>query len=285
MARTISYQTLSFKSWLAIGLFTLTVFGLSPANAAPSPDLWPRWQTHAAGDTQVVDYSLWDKLLDKYLVTGHPSGINRFRYAGVSPADRQILADFLENLQQVKVTSLNPREQKAYWVNLYNALTVKVILDHYPVKSIMDIDISPGVFSNGPWDARLLTIEGEKVSLNDIEHRILRPIFRDNRLHYALNCASLGCPNLQPKAFTAANTEKLLEAGARAYINSPRGARIDKGSLYVSSIYTWFQVDFGDSQAGVIKHLLRYAQGGLADALRTYSNGLHDEYDWSLNEG
>jgi hypothetical protein len=284
MAKIISYRTFALKSWLVIGLFTLTALGFSLANAAPSPDLWPRWQTHVAADTQVVDYSLWDKLLAKYLVTNHPSGINRFRYVEVPAADRQILATFLGSLQQVKVSSLNPNEQKAYWVNLYNALTVKVILDHYPVKSIMDIDISPGLFSNGPWDAKLLVIEGEKVSLNDIEHRILRPIFRDNRLHYALNCASLGCPNLQPKAYTAANTEELLEAGARAYVNSPRGARMEKGSLHVSSIYQWFQVDFGGSSEGVIKHLLQYAEGGLADALRKYHNDLHDDYDWRLNE-
>lgn len=284
MAETISYQKYPLKSWLIIGLFIFMVLGLSLANAAPSPDLWPRWQTHVADHTRIVDHSLWQKLLEKYLVTDHPSGINRFRYVDVSSEDRLILAEFLGYLQQVKVSSLNPNKQKAYWVNLYNALTVKVILDHYPVKSIMDIDISPGLFSNGPWDAKLLTIEGEKVSLNDIEHRILRPIFQDNRLHYALNCASLGCPNLQPVAYTAANTEELLEAGARAYINSPRGARMDKGSLHVSSIYKWFQVDFGGSKAGVVKHLLLYAEGGLADALRSYDNGLHDDYDWSLNE-
>jgi hypothetical protein len=284
MAKTRSYQTCSLKSWLAIGIFTLTVLGLSPANAAPSADLWPRWQTHAADDTRAVDYSTWDKLLATYLITSHPSGINRFRYSGVTPTDLQTLADFLGYLQQIKVSSLNPKEQKAYWVNLYNALTVKVVLDHYPVKSIMDIDISPGLFSNGPWDARLLTIEGEKVSLNDIEHRILRPIFRDNRLHYALNCASLGCPNLQPKAFTAANTEEMLEAAAKAYVNSPRGARMDKGRLRVSSIYTWFQADFGGSDQGVVKHLLQYAEGELAAALQSYDNGLNNEYDWRLNE-
>ncbi|HER63264.1 MAG TPA: DUF547 domain-containing protein, partial [Desulfobacteraceae bacterium] len=166
----------------------------------------------------------------------------------------------------------------------YNALTVQVILNHYPVKSIMDIDISPGFFSNGPWDAKLLTIKGEKVSLNDIEHRILRPIFKDNRIHYAVNCASLGCPDLQPVAYTAANTEKLLEAGARAYINSPRGARMEKGRLYVSSIYKWFRVDFGGSEDGVIKHLLQYAEDDLAESLRTYDKGLRDDYDWSLND-
>lgn len=284
MTKTVSYQTFSLKSWLVISLFSLTVLGIHPANAAPSADAWPRWRTHVAGDTQVVDYSLWDKVLESYLVTNHPSGINRFRYADVSPADRQILAEFLEYLQQIRVSSLNPDEQKAYWINLYNALTVKIILDHYPVKSIMDIDISPGVFSKGPWDAKLLAIETENLSLNDIEHRILRPIFQDNRLHYALNCASLGCPNLQPKAFTAANSEELLDAAARAYVNSARGARLERGVLRVSSIYKWFQADFGGSDEGVIKHLVQYAEGRLADDLKTYRNGLHAEYDWRLNE-
>ncbi len=280
----MSYQTPSSKLRLFIACFFVTFLWLSPASAAPSPDLWPRWQARTPDSAEVVDHSPWNMLLKKYLVTNHPSKINRFRYADVAPADRLILSNYLKQLQQIRVSSLNRKEQKAYWINLYNALTVRVILDHYPVKSIMDIDISPGFFSNGPWDAKLLTIEGEKVSLNDIEHRILRPIFKDNRLHYALNCASLGCPDLQPTAFTAANTEKLLEAAAGTYINNPRGARISKGVLHVSSIYKWFQVDFGGSEAGVIKHLRQYAKGGLADALRTYSGGLRDDYDWSLND-
>jgi hypothetical protein len=276
-------------NWAIIWLFVVTMIGnimwfSSTATAAPSPDLWTRWQAQTPDSTRIVDHSPWDMLLKKYLITSHPSGINRFRYAEVSPADRQTLGEYLGQLQQIGVSSLNRNEQKAYWVNLYNGLTVQVILEHYPVKSIMDIDISPGFFSNGPWDAKLLIIEDEKVSLNDIEHRILRPIFNDNRLHYALNCASIGCPNLQAAAFTAANTEELLEIGARTYINSPRGARMVKDRLHVSSIYKWFQVDFGGSEAGVVKHLLQYAEGDLADALRTYNKGMRDDYDWSLNE-
>ena len=163
-------------------------------------------------------------------------------------------------------------------------MTVKLILDHYPVDTIRDIDISPGWFSNGPWDAKLLTIEEEKVSLNDIEHRILRPIFKDNRIHYAVNCASIGCPNLQPLAFTATNMDEQLEIGAKTYVNSPRGVRMVKGKLYVSSIYVWFQEDFGSNKRGVIKHLLQYANEDLADALRTYDKRLYDYYDWNLNE-
>lgn len=252
--------------------------------AAPSADLWPRWQADSQTNTQSVDHATWDLLLKKYLIMDHPSGINRFRYADVTKEDQQELKKYLTKLQDIEVTSLNRNEQEAYWINLYNSLTVEIILDHYPVKSITDIDISPGFFSNGPWDAKLLTIEKEKVSLNDIEHRILRPIFKDNRLHYALNCASLGCPNMQPVAFTSANTEKLLEKGAKEYINSPRGAQIVKGKLKVSSIYKWFQADFEGSEQGVKDHLLQYAENDLANTIKSYNKGLRYDYDWDLNQ-
>lgn len=283
MVNPMSSTKSLFKPWLFMVVFFAVTSCLSQAAAAPSPHLWPRWQANVPGSTTVIDHTIWDGILQKYLVTNHPSGINRFRYSTVAPADRESLVAYIKKLQQVKVSSLNPGEQKAYWINLYNSLTVRVILDHYPVKSIMDIDISPGFFSNGPWDAKLLTVEGVKVSLNDIEHRILRPIFNDNRLHYALNCASLGCPNLQAEAFTATNLEGLLEKGAREYINSPRGVRLVKGRLYVSSIYKWFQVDFGSSAESLVRHLLDYAEGSLADALRSYDKGLRYDYDWNLN--
>ncbi len=285
----ITFQTVMMKINPAILiLFALSLTGaviwLPAAAAAPSADLWPRWQAHSSDSTQVVDHTSWDMLLKKYLATGHPSGINRFRYADVTGADRQALDTYLQQLQITEVSTLNQQEQKAYWVNLYNSLTVKVILEHFPVKSIMDIDISPGLFSNGPWDAKLIHIENETISLNDIEHRILRPIFNDNRLHYALNCASIGCPNLQPVAFTAANTEELLEKGAREYINSPRGVRMKKDKLQVSSIYKWFQSDFGGSEKGVILHLQKYSEDSLGDVLKTYKKGLRFDYDWELNQ-
>jgi hypothetical protein len=252
--------------------------------AAPKPDLWPRWQANDPASTQRVDHAAWGAFLGKYLLTGHPSGIDRLRYGEVAPADRRSLAEYLDRLQKVQVSGLNRVEQKAYWINLYNALTVKVVLDHYPVKSIRDIDISPGLFSDGPWDAKLAKVEGEKVSLNDIEHRILRPIWRDPRLHYAVNCASIGCPNLQPEPFTAENSERLLEKGAREYVNHPRGASIEGGRLTVSSIYDWFQVDFGGSERGVIEHLRRFADPPLHEKSKGVDGIAGYTYDWSLNE-
>ena len=104
---------------------------------------------------------------------------------------------------------------------------MKVVLDHYPVDGIRDIDISPGLFAGGPWDKKLVEIEGDDVSLNDIEHRILRPIWRDPCIHYAVNCASIGCSNLRPTAFTAANAERCLRQPRRPTSITPvaRGSK------------------------------------------------------------
>jgi len=256
--------------------------GLTAA-AAPKPALWARWQQHDPAGTVRVDYREWAAFLKKHLVSDHPSGVNRVRYASVSPQDRQNLDHFLERLQRVAVTGLNRDEQRAFWINLYNVLAVKVVLDHYPVESIQDIDIS-GWFADGPWKAKLLTIEGEEISLDDIEHRILRPIWKDNRLHYSVNCASIGCPNLQAEPFTSENTDRLLEKGAREYINHPRGARFeDAETLVVSSIYDWFQLDFGDNREGVIRHLIKYSEAAKAGRLKTFSGKIKYEYDWTLN--
>ena len=161
--------------------------------------------------------------------------MNLVRYAAVSGSDRKALDAYLKRLGGTSVSKLKRSEQRAYWINLYNALTVQVILAHYPVESIRDIDISPGFFSDGPWGKKLMQVEGEEVSIDDIEHRILRPIWKDPRIHYAVNCASIGCPNLQPVAFTSANADTLLTEGAKAYVNHPRGVRFDGGSLVVSS--------------------------------------------------
>ena len=190
-------------------------------DAAPKADLWPRWEKHDPANKQKVDHSAWDTFLKKYIVAPHPSGINRVNYATVAPEDRTALANYVKSLESVAVSGYSRAEQRAYWINLYNAKTVELILTRFPVKSIRDINISPGLFSSGPWGAKLMTVEGEKLALDDIEHRILRPIWKDNRIHYAVNCASLGCPNFQPAAFTAENTEVLVGARRQGIRQSP----------------------------------------------------------------
>lgn len=259
------------------------VLGVVPSAAGPSADPWSFWETNDPASKIRVDHNPWDRFLQKHLVTNHPSGINRVRYASVKQEDRRTLDDYISNLQQITVTRLPRDEQKAYWINLYNALTMKVVLDHYPVKSIRDINISPGIFSRGPWGAKLLSIQGQKVSLDDIEHRILRPLWGDNRVHYAVNCVSLGCPGLQPEAYTAQNTEALLEVGAREYVNHARGASMTRDRLLLSSIYKWFQTDFGGSEESVVRHLHKYAMPELAERLKNFKGKVSYDYDWRIN--
>lgn len=261
----------------------LAPMAIRPAQAAPTAALWPRWVAHDPGATAAIDHGDWDRFLKSYVVES-PDGINRVAYGRVSDADRAALNRYLDRLAASAVDSLNRAEQRAYWINLYNALTLRVVLDQYPVASIRDIRTSPGLFSIGPWGRKLVRVQGEEVSLDDIEHRILRPIWRDPRLHYAVNCASLGCPNLMREAYTAANCERFLEEGARAYINHPRGAGITARRLRVSSIYVWFMADFGGSAAGVIAHLRRYAGVELTQALATVERIAEDSYDWTLND-
>ena len=265
--------------------FMLMGFGSIERLFAPGAEPWPRWERHDPKATARVDHSVWNDWLGTYVSTG-PDGIARVAYGRVVAADRTRLDGYIGALAAVSVSSLDRTEQRAFWVNLYNALTVAVVLEHYPVGSIRDINLSRGLFARGPWDRSLISVEGEALSLNDIEHRILRPGWRDPRIHYALNCAALGCPNLLPHAFTSANTDRLLEQAARAYVNHPRGLTVRSGVVRLSSIYVWFAEDFGGKE-GVLTHLLHYADQPLRSALDHAVAAGADyawDYDWRLNE-
>ena len=234
--------------------------------------------------SEVVDHRAWNAFLEGNVIVGD-DGINRIAYGKVSAADRRRLDEYLVYLSEVRISDYARDEQRAYWINFYNALTVDVVLDHYPVESIRDISISPGFFAVGPWGKKLVSVEGEALSLDDIEHRILRPIWKDPRIHYAVNCAAVGCPKLMSQAFTASNGDALLEQGARDFINNERGARVSAdGHLTASSIYDWFQEDFGGDESGVIAHLRAYANPALAAKLDGITRVSAFEYDWTLND-
>ena len=264
---------------VALAVLVMTAVG---ALAAPKPDLWARWDKHDAASTARIDHTEWSRLIAAY---GRPSesGVKLFAYGSVTIADRAALESYVTKLSATPISTFKRREQFAYWANFYNALTVKVILNHYPVASIRDIDITPGFFADGPWGAKLATVEGEEISLDDIEHRILRPIWKDPRIHYIVNCASIGCPDIPPVALTADNAEKLMNDGAVAYVNHPRGVTVDGDRIVVSSIYAWFDEDFGGTEAGVLGHLRRYAKPELAAKLTGRDSYNDDAYDWKLN--
>lgn len=250
---------------------------------APSAEPWERWTRGDPTSTRTVDHAQWGGFLAAYLVAG-ADGINRVAYGRVGADGRAALAAYLAGLAATDVDGLAPAERMAFWINLYNATTVRVVLDHYPIASIRDVDISPGLFADGPWDAQLLTIAGQALTLNDIEHRILRPLWRDARVHYALNCAALGCPNLASAAYTGAGLETMLAAGARAYVNHPRGVAIAGERVTVSRIYDWYIEDFGGDETGVIAHLVRHAEPDLAERLRAIGRLDGTAYDWALND-
>lgn len=249
---------------------------------APDAELWDIWTPYTPSSELHVDHGDWDTLLKAHLVRG-PNGVMRVDYAGFA-RDRAVLDRYLARLAATEVRGLDRPDQFAYWINLYNALTVRVVLDHPDVESIRDIDISPGLFASGPWGAELVTVQGQPLTLNDIEHRILRPIFDDPRIHYAVNCASIGCPDLRAEAYAPEMLDAQLDDQARGYVNHSRGAHVDgDGGLQVSSIYVWFREDFGGTEKGVIDHLLRHAEGSLRNHLITTGEIAGDAYDWQLN--
>ncbi|MYD43524.1 MAG: DUF547 domain-containing protein [Gammaproteobacteria bacterium] len=260
-------------------LFSVAVF------AAAEPELIPFWEPSSEQSGASVDHSAWQTLLNAYIKT-HPSGVNRFDYAGLKAATHSLanLNSYLAALQSVDPRELARAEQKAYWINFYNALTVKVVVDAYPVESIKEIHES-WIPRAGPWGDVHAKVAGQDLTLDNIEHGILRPIWQDARIHYGVNCASIGCPNLTNTAFTASNTEALLDAAARDYINHVRGVDVlDEDFMVISSIYTWFVVDFGDSEEGVIAHLMKYAKPELAAQLENFNGTIDYEYDWALNQ-
>ena len=225
-----------------------------------------------------IDHGAWDALLAKY-VKASPDGVNRVDYAAFKRLDMAALTRYLNALQAVDIQQYPKDEQFAFWVNLYNAATVDVILKNYPLDSIRDI----GLLGQGPWKDQTLTVSGKPLSLDDIEHAILRPIWKDVRIHYAVNCASIGCPNLAPQAYTAERLEPMLEEAARAYINHPRGfARVD-GAIVASSIFVWYGDDWGD-QAAILDHARSYATERTKAVLGTAQRIDRHEYDWALND-
>ena len=234
------------------------------------------------GSRSEIDNQIWAGFLTDFLRSGE-DGVTRLDYGAVSASELERLQAYISALAALEPATLTKPAAFAYWANLYNALTVKLVLEAYPVKSIKRV--RGGLFNTGPWDEKIVSVAGQSLSLDDIEHGILRPVFRDARVHYAVNCASIGCPNLAPEPFRAETLEADLDTAARAYVNHPRGARFDqRGRLTVSSIYLWFQEDFGGDDAGVVAHLRRYATPELSAQLVGVADIYDDDYDWSLND-
>lgn len=234
----------------------------------------------AAAETPAPRHAAWSALLQRYVVES-PDGVNRFDYGALkaSEADSAALDAYVASFADLDFEALGRDDAFAAWANLYNALTVQHIIGRYPVKSIRSGYIV------GPWKRVKTMAGGREVSLDAIEHDILRKQWDDPRVHYAVNCASYGCPNLLTRVWEGATLDADLDAAARAYVNHPRGVSVrERGGLRVSTIYKWFREDFGGSEAGVIDHLRQYADPDLLAAIDANPDIKDYDYDWALND-
>lgn len=162
----------------------------------------------------------------------------------------------------------------AYWINAYNALTLKGVIGYYPIKSVRDAKSLYGFFLR---DAH--RVGGKKMTLNTLEHKIIRRRFKEPRIHFAVNCASIGCPRLERRAFRAETLDADLERLTREFVESEKHVRAEGNTLWVSKILDWYGKDFGD----VAAYLTRYASPEKATAMKNKKIRFI-EYDWSLNE-
>ena len=229
--------------------------------------------TISARASQVVDHSIYGGLLKKYVDMGV------IDYRGFK-AEEKTLDRYLQALEAIDTESLSRTEQFAFYINAYNAWTIKLILSAYPkVKSIKDL----GSLFKSPWKKKICRIDGDLLTLDNIEHDILRPRFKDPRVHFAINCASRGCPPLRADPYEGPILDRQLDEMTSAFINDPRRNRLEGPTLYVSKIFDWFAADFKE---GIIRFFLKYAKGDLKkqlEAKRGRTKIEYLDYDWALN--
>jgi len=221
-----------------------------------------------------VQHGEWDALVKK-----HVSKNGMVDYQGFLK-DKKQLQVYLDKLSANRPTSKwSKNEKMAFWIIAYNAFTVKLIVDHYPVKSIKDI--KKGIpFVNSVWDIAFIPMGKEKIDLNYIEHTILRKEFKDPRIHAAINCASFSCPLLRNEAYNAVRLDEQLNDAMRRFVNDSQRNQLDKSNIKISKIFSWFAGDFKLNGSSVVDYLNKYAKK------RVQPNAKIDflEYQWELND-
>lgn len=272
------FSLISTSKFLVIAVLLLISQG---ATAAPKAELWPFWQPQKSTESTQDKPSLeaWQAFLNAY-VASDSDGVNRVAYGQVSQEDKEALQQHLDSLAEVDPRNWPEVEQQTFWINTYNMAVVNLVLNHYPLESIKDIRLSfKSLFNAGPWEDKILRVAGKKLSLNDIEHRILRPIWKDARFHFALNCASIGCPNLSGQVYRAETLNAQLAQAESEFLQSPRAFEALDGAYRLSSIFDWYWQDFAPEK----KQLWRYfqEQGLLDQEVKRFSY----DYDWRLNDG
>jgi hypothetical protein len=219
------------------------------------------------------DHSTWDKLLIKYV-----SKEGWVNYQGFQNS-RNKLGEYLNILaSHPPAHSWSQEEELAYWINAYNAFTLQLILDHYPVNSIQDIGGSIPMV-NSPWDIKFFKVGDVLLDLNTIEHDILRKKIGDPRIHFAINCASISCPVLRNEAYTPEKIHQQLDEQAVRFINDETRNKLSETALQLSPIFNWFRSDFEMDQT-----LTQYLNQFTGTRISPNAKVEWLEYDWALNE-
>jgi hypothetical protein len=215
--------------------------------------------------SQSIDHSQWTEILQL-----HVSDIGKVNYKGFL-SNQEPLRKYLEVLaSNAPKESWSNAEKKAFWINAYNAYTIQLILDNYPTKSIKDI--------NDPWGQTFFKIGGKTMSLNIIEHKILRPM-GDSRIHFAIVCASESCPKLLNCAYEAESLTDQLEQAAREFVNDSSKNSLTPSKITISKLFKWFKSDFPKEDA-FITYLNTYS----TVTISTEAKINFQTYNWSLNE-
>jgi len=254
---------------------------IGAALAAATPVWASTPDTQAMTETKMPSASAaYAQVLRRNLTPG-ADGVMLFAYAAAKEnGDHAAIKAFIAEQTARTPSTMTDAEATAYWANLYNAVTLDVVLDDYPIKSIRSL----GPFTTGPWKRDVVTVEGETLSLDNIEHDILRVEYATPYIHYMVNCASYGCPNLRSELWTADALREDQQAAARDFINSDRGVTIRKdGRIAMSKIYKWFSEDFGETEDDLRAHLADHATGDRLEALQSGAKFKGTNYDWDLN--
>lgn len=236
----------------------------------------------------VSPHAAWTSILQKYVSAPDGVGLTHFNYGGLkaNAADTAKLRGYIQSLGATNTNALSRDEAIVFYANLYNALTIDLIIQNYPLDSIRKAKTYNGEKVGGfvgPWKKVKTTINGQTVSLDAVEHQILRVKYPSPYVHYMVNCASVGCPNLLDTAWEADTYQAARKKAAYDYINSPRGVVVTPKGLKVSSIYKWFKDDFGGNKETVLKHIRQYADADLAAAIDSGAKIVDYGYDWSVN--
>ena len=232
---------------------------------------------------QFVDHTPWARLLTKYVLVDS-DGNNLILYGNFTMEDRTYLDHYINSLCVFPIETLNRREQYAFWLNLYNALVVRLVLSRYLILSINDIKFGFTPLTRSPFQQKLVSIKDEPLSLSDIRQNILIPLFDDPRIHYGLCDAAIGSPNIQTKPFTGDWVDRMLDGAALDFINHPKGLKIQNGGLILSGVFESHPNEFGAGLYRNLLHIKNYAMPGLLDEI-DIKIPVRYEFNWSLNDG